>query len=165
MLLFACTLHSLHAFRIKTISVTFLIHAGLALLALSFALRELDIDRFGDAKAWSTFQYTLRLLVLVLWLAFFTQAALHRRTVLRHLVTILSAPPVILTALAGLFFLAGWPFDKGLVLRSVEISEFFEETLELNGCVMLLLSSAVHWTLPGDSTAGCPRRRRSFLAK
>lgn len=148
MLLAACSMHGGHAYRMRQTRISFLMHAGLALLTLSFALRELDIDRFGDASVWSVVQSTLRTLAAMLWLVFFSLVIRYRKIVFGRHFSILLKPPMSLAILAGVFFIAGWPFDKGLVLHNVAISELAEETLELSGCVILLASSCFHQMAP-----------------
>lgn len=148
LLLAACGMHGGHAYRMRQTRIAFLIHAGLALLTLSFALRELDIDRFGDASVWSIVERTLRTLAAILWVVFFSLAIRYRKAISGRLFAILLQAPMSLAILAGIFFIAGWPFDKGLILQNVGISELVEETLELIGCVILLASSCFHQFLP-----------------
>ena len=145
LLLLGCTMFGIRAFGLRSSPVVFIAHAGLGLLALSFALRELDIDRIGESSMSAHIEHYLRLFALILWIALFALAIRHLRTLLTALPALLKMPTMVLAIIGGLFLVAGWPFDKALVLReSPQLSLIIEETLELNGYMMLMASSVVH---------------------
>lgn len=123
-----------------------LLRAGLALLCLSFGLREVEIDDFGDPAVWKPVELAVRGVGLGLWAALLVVAA--RRLRGRSLRGELFARPwtfQVLVVVAGLFLVASWPFDKGRVPIDPALSLYFEETLELCGYALLL---AVAWLKP-----------------
>lgn len=123
-----------------------LLRAGLAMLCLSFGLREVEIDDFGDPAVWKPVEHAVRGVGLALWAVLLVVAA--RRLRGRSLRGELLARPWafhVLVVLAGLFLLASWPFDKGRVAIDPALSHFFEETLELCGYALLL---AAAWLKP-----------------
>lgn len=159
LLLLACVMHSIRAFRLPPGSIKFFVHAGLALLTFSFAVRELDISRFGEALVWSTVQRGVQLFGLALWAAFLFWALKHLKSIYRDRNTILYSPTMVLTIAGGAFFIAGWPFDKKLFLLSQEISQLIEETLELNASVLLAMASVADSTLARFGQASSSLRR------
>jgi hypothetical protein len=139
-----CCVCSLRAWRLKKTALTlkFLLHAGLALLSYSFLLREVDIDRFGTAQGWAQLEQALRLFGVALWIALLMFVA-PRVTQLWPQRSIMFAMPMVqLTMLGGALLVASWPFDKQIFpVLSYATSQFIEEMLELNGCMILFFGS------------------------
>lgn len=141
-LLLACGVHTQRALRLERGTLSFLLHTGLALLMYAFLLRELDIDRFGEAHLWAQIERGLRLVEVALWLGFLVYLAPRMKMVFAHARLILSMPLTGLTIVGGLFLVAGWPFDKGVFHALAHAySELAEEVLELNGCFILFIAA------------------------
>jgi hypothetical protein len=124
------------------LNLSFLLHAGLALLSYSFLLRELDIDQFGAAPAWARLEQMLRLFGVVLWLVLLIFVAPRVMQLWAQRVTMFKMPMVVLAMLGGAFLLASWPFDKQVFsVLPYLTSQFIEEMLELNGYMLLFFAS------------------------
>ncbi len=143
-LMLACGVCSMRAWRLAktSLNLNFLLHAGLALLSYSFILREVDIDRLGTAPAWASFEQGLRLFGVTLWLALLIFVAPRVRQLWARRAIMFKKPMVILAMMGGTFLLASWPFDKQVfAVLPYLTSQFIEELLELNGCMVLFFSS------------------------
>jgi hypothetical protein len=124
------------------LNLNFLLHAGLALLSYSFLLREFDIDQLGAAHGWATLEQVLRLFGVALWLALLIFAALRVKQLWAERATMFALPMVLLSMLGGVLLAASWPFDKQLFsVLPYLTSQFIEEILELNGCMLLFFAS------------------------
>jgi hypothetical protein len=156
-LLLACFMHGSRVFRLKSSSLDFLIHAALALLTYSFALRELDFDQFGSTEIWAPIEQILRFAGMALCIGFLVFLVPRIKQIFYCWLAILALPSIGLTISAGLFFVAGWPFDKQIFsLLSPAYSRFIEEVLELNGCVLLFAASLANSrieSVPGNVSA------------
>jgi hypothetical protein len=141
-LLLACVTHGRRAWQAPRQSLSFVIHTGLALLMYAFLLRELEIDQFGDHALWVWIERFFRAIDLALWVVFFIFLAPRFRAVLSHTRSIVAMPVFALTVIGGLFLIAGWPFDKAVFHALSHLTnELVEETLELNGCLILFLGA------------------------
>lgn len=128
--------------------LNFLLHAGLALLSYSFLLREFefefefDVDRPGAAHGWATLEQVLRLFGVALWLALLIFAAPRVKPLWAQRATMFALPMVLLSMLGGVLLAASWPFDKQLFsVLPYLTSQFIEEILELEGCMLLFFAS------------------------
>jgi hypothetical protein len=143
-LVIICSLSIRRVWRRTKISLnmTFLLHAGLALLSYSFLLRELDIDKFGASPAWAIFELALRLTGVILWLILLMFVLPRAAELWAKRTIMFTMPIVIMLILSGFFLLASWPFDKK-VFSAIPYftSQFIEEMLELNGYIVLFFSS------------------------
>ena len=140
----ACGVCSVRAWHLAKISLNlnFLLHAGLALLSYSFILREVDIDRLGTAPAWASLEQGLRLFGVALWLALLIFVVPRVRQLWAQRAIMFKKPMVILAMMGGALLLASWPFDKQVfTVLPYLTSQFIEELLELNGCMVLFFSS------------------------
>jgi hypothetical protein len=164
LLILAAVIHSIRASRVATSSTQFLVRSGLALLTFSFALRELDIDKFGEEVLWSRIEAVVRLTAGALWIGLLFVSARRTRQIFSHRTIIFSAPAIVLTFIGGLFFIASWPVDKELIVPiSLSYARFIEEVLELNACLLLFAASFAGWhsakARPGNE--GEPQSDRS----
>lgn len=142
LLLLACFMHGERAFRLQITSLDFLLHAGLALLTYSFALRELDIDQFGTSQAWPLVEKILRLAGVVLWAGLLIFLIPKVRQVVARRSALLALPCMVFTIGGGLFFMASWPFDKQFFsFLAHDYSVLIEEILELIACILLFTAS------------------------
>lgn len=124
------------------LNLPFLLHAGLALLSYSFLLRESDIDQLGAAEAWLRLEQALRLFGVALWLALLIFVAPRIKSLWRQHAIAYPMPMVLLAMLGGMFFLASWPFDKQMFsVLPYLTSQFIEEVLELDGCMILFCAA------------------------
>lgn len=153
LLLLACLVHGERALRLEKSSVSFLIHAGLAILMYSFFLRETDIREMDadGAHLWHWVEHAARAIGVVLWLAYFLHAALRLKRVFAQRLAILKLPVIWMALLGGVFLVAGWPFDKEVfhAFMPQEISRLIEEVLELNAYLLLFAGSLADSNLPG----------------
>ena len=124
------------------LNLNFLLHAGLALLSYSFLLREFDIDQFGTAPAWARLEQAVRLFGVALWLALLIFVTPRVKQLWAQRAIMFRMPMVQLAMLGGVFLVASWPFDKQVFSALPYLtSQFIEEMLELNGCMMLFFTS------------------------
>lgn len=118
-----------------------LVHAGLGILTLSFAFREMDIDKLGTAAAWAVAETVIRVANAML-LAWWGWAAWRRLpALLRALLGALRRPWPWLTVLAGVLYASSWPLDKELLPLPADVALFLEELLELQATTVLLLAA------------------------
>jgi hypothetical protein len=139
-----CCVCSVRAWRLAktSLNLNFLLHAGLALLSYSFLLRELDIDQFGAAQQWAQLELVLRLFGVALWLVLLVFVASRVTQLWAQRAIMFKMPMVLLVMLGGALLLASWPFDKQIFpVFSYATSQFIEELLEFNGCMVLFFGS------------------------
>lgn len=149
LLILASLLHGERAWRLKIASLEGLIHAGLALLTYSFALRELEIDQFGASEFWAHLENALRFLGFTLWAGLLIVLMWRIKPIFGNRWLILALPMMKLTLWGGFFYIASWPFDKAVFAALAPASsEFIEEVLELNACIFLFFASLAKSSLP-----------------
>lgn len=117
------------------------IRLGLALFALALFLREVDIDKLGSSSAWDPLEKILRVVALLMILSFTWHMSRRIKLVMRNIGKILLSPTVMLTILACVFYACGWPFDRELFNIDKGLSQWFEETFELNACLLFFCAS------------------------
>lgn len=117
------------------------IRLGLALFAFTLFLREVDIDKLGSSAAWEVLETLLRALALLIILGFILHMSRRMKMVRRNLGKILLSPTVTVAALACAVYACGWPFDRELFNMDKSLSLWFEETFELNACLLFLCAS------------------------
>ena len=117
------------------------IRIGLALFALPLFLREVDIDKLGSSAAWDVLEKTLRALAVLMILGFTWHMSRRVKLVMRNLSHILLSPTVMLTLVACMFYACGWPFDRELFSIDKGLSQWFEETFELDACLLFFCAS------------------------
>ena len=153
LLLLACFMHGERAFHLEMSVLNFYIHAGLALLTYSFALRELDIDQFGTSEIWPLVERVFRIAGVVLWVVFFIILMPRIKQIFSRRSAILVLPVMLLTIWGGLFYIASWPFDKELFSTLPhDYSRFIEEVLELNAGVILFAASLANSSLQSSAS-------------
>lgn len=139
-LLLAALLQGLQGLRTPSNSLQRDIRFGLALFALALFLREVDIDRLGASAFWDLLEKGLRAIALVFILGFAIHMSRRIKIVLRDLNRVLLAPTVIISLVACVLYVSGWPFDKELFNIDKGLSLWFEETLELNACLLFFFA-------------------------
>lgn len=143
LLLAAALIQGLRAWHSPSNSLKRDVRLGLALFAFAFFLREVDIDQVGTGAHWALVEKLLRASALLMIGVFIFHMVPRLQLVLRNLPKVIGAPTLLLSLLACVFYVSGWPFDKGLTGLDSELSLWFEETLELNACLLLLCASAL----------------------
>lgn len=136
----------IHAHRSRAEShemISRLIRRGLALLAASFLLRELDIDSWGNPSVADPIQFTLRLTLVILWLIYARPLFQHIPVLWKNFTKTLGAPTVFLASIGCCFYAASWPFEKELFALSENSSKFIGQLLQLHACALLLSSSLI----------------------
>lgn len=140
-LLLAALLQSLRAFNTHDSGLKRDIRLGLALFAFALFLREVDINKLGSSDLWNALETLLRALALLMILGFALHMSRRIKLVTRNIGKILLSPTVILTMLACVLYAGGWPFDRELFNIDKSLSVWFEETLELNACLLFFCAS------------------------
>lgn len=137
-LVLAAIIQGVRAFTVHDSGLKRDIRIGLSLFALALFLREVDIDKLGASAAWDVLEKFLRVVTLLLFLGFVAHMSRRIKLVFNNLGKILLAPTVIITMIACVFYACGWPFDKELFNIDKSLSLWFEETFELNACLLFL---------------------------
>ncbi|HSC68353.1 MAG TPA: hypothetical protein VLC79_11705 [Cellvibrio sp.] len=119
------------------------IRMGLALFTFALFLREVDINKLGPGVGWDISEYFLRTIALIAILSFIFHMSRRLKPVLRNLGKILLSPTVLISILACMLYICGWPFDKELFNIDKSLSRWLEETLELNACLIFLCAGLV----------------------
>jgi hypothetical protein len=116
---------------------------ALTLLCLSFLLRELDMEDLGlnPMVTWLTSGIGRNLVVSLSWSFFLLFTFFYRDRLWKAFRAWAISPEGKVMILAGTFFVLAWPFDKEFLPILSETSRFFEELLELNGCMLIWISS------------------------
>ena len=114
------------------------IRLGLALFAFALFLREVDINKLGNRDTWGAVENILRASALLMILGFAFHMSRRIKVVIANLNKILLAPTVVLSILACALYAGGWPFDREMFNIDKDLSKWFEETFELNACLLLL---------------------------
>jgi hypothetical protein len=140
-LLAAALIQSVRALSADNVGLKRDIHTGLALFAFALVLREVDVDKLGSSAAWSVLETLMRVLAFVLIIGFVMKMSRKMHTVTRNLRKILLSPTVTMTILGCMLYAGAWPFDKELFEINNLLSLWFEETIELNACLLLLGAS------------------------
>ncbi|MFA9477593.1 hypothetical protein ACERK3_04715 [Phycisphaerales bacterium AB-hyl4] len=140
LLLMAYLVHSLRAVR-REYRFDAWYRAGLAILCLSFAVRELQIDEFGPAPFWPSIELAIRGLVVVAWVVFIG-LLVPRIDWLRGYVRQAFLSPCALFTLAGcVFYVMSWPFDKEKFPIDPSTSQYIEEMVELLATICLFAAA------------------------
>ncbi len=142
-LLIAALLQTLRAFNTHDSGLKRDIRLGLALFAFALFLREVDINKLGSSDLWNALETILRALALLMILGFALHMSRRIKLVKRNIGKILLSPTVILTMLACVLYAGGWPFDRELFNIDKSLSVWFEETFELNACLLFLCAGLV----------------------
>ena len=119
------------------------IRLGLALFTFALFLREVDIDKLGSSDLWGALETMLRVVAMLAILSFAFHMSRRIKLVLNNLGKILLSPTIILSILACALYACGWPFDRELFSIDKGLSKWFEETFELNACLLFLCASMV----------------------
>lgn len=125
------------------------IFLGLTLFSLAFFLREVDIDKIGSSALWPIAEKTLRVIATVSLLGFIFSVLRKSKLFLRNFASIIAAPVVVLTIIAGLLYVCSWPFDKKMFAIDKGISQLCEEVIELNACLLFALAAFTQGIKPG----------------
>lgn len=154
--------HGTRAWRQRRRSLGFLLHAGLAMLMYTFLLRELDIRELDPAGAhfWHMVEHVLRYGGVALWLVLLAYGVPSIKQLFKLRVQVFLLPVMLQTLCAGVFLIAGWPFDKEKFESLPEpVSRLIEETLELDGYLILLAASTAASVPAGFEAEGAPDAR------
>ncbi len=142
-LLMAALVQGLRAFNNHISGLKRDIRLGLALFAFALFLREVDINKLGSSNAWDVFEVVLRAIALLAILGFALHMSRRIKSVTRNIGKILRSPTVMLTMLACVFYACGLPFDRELFSIDKGLSVWFEETFELNACLLFMCAGLV----------------------
>jgi hypothetical protein len=117
------------------------LHVGLGLLTLSFAVREVDIDRLGSSPNWLLAERVIRAGVGVLWLWWGWRMWRRRGAVWALWPGVLRELWVHLTLIAGVLFVVAWLLDRELLPLAKDLSRFLEEMVELQADAAMLAAA------------------------
>jgi hypothetical protein len=118
-----------------------MLRLGIALIALTIAIREVDIDRLGTGPWWPLLERVVRIVAAALWALWAGRAAMHLPAIWRSVPALSRVGWIRVTAGAGLFFALSYPFDKALLPLPADVSLLLEELMELEGAAMLLAAA------------------------
>jgi len=143
LLLLAAGLHLIQPRVGRGVACDPILRVLLAFLCLACALRELDIDKLGDAAVYAQIEFGLRAVTLGSLLIFIGVNSRRVWQFVRH-PQVLWRTTVFRLTVAGIgFYLLSWPFDKGLVPLTEGHALFIEELLELTACAHLAAAAVV----------------------
>lgn len=142
-LLLATLIQAWRAFNTHNSGLKRDIRLGLALFVLALFLREVDIDKLGNSAAWDALEKILRLIALLMILGFALHMSRRIKLVMHNRSKILLSPTVLLSILACVFYAGGLPFDRELLAIDKSLSQWFEETFELNACLLFFCASLI----------------------
>jgi len=142
-LLLAAIFQGLLAFNSHSSGLKRDIRLGLAFFAFALFLREVDINKLGNRDTWGVVENILRASALLMILGFALHMSRRIKLIIANINKILLAPTVMLSILACVFYACGWPFDRELFAIDKGLSKWFEETFELNACLLFLCAGMV----------------------
>lgn len=141
-LLLAMALHALQASRLPaSFNLARICHMVLGMLCLSIMVREIDIDKLGPQPAWESAETLIRLSGGVLWIWLLAHACRYRLRLWRSKIDAVASTTGVLTGLGVLLYMASWFFDKSVVPLSENLSQLWEETLQMSGTVFLFTAA------------------------
>lgn len=141
-LMLATLLHALQTHRQPPSSkVVRVSHMVLAMLCLSIMVREIDIDRLGQHPGWAITENLIRLSGGAAWLWLLTHAYRIRLLLWQSKADILRTTASLFTGLGVLLYMSSWFFDKTVVPMSANLSQLWEETLQMSGTVFLFTAA------------------------
>lgn len=138
MLLATAFLHARSAGRSAWPAV---VHVGFGLLTLSFAVREVDIDRLGTSPHWLLAERVTRAAVGVLWLWWASRMWRRLGAVRALWPGVLKEPWLHITVIAGALFVGAWLLDRELMPIAKDLSRFLEELVELQADAAMLAAA------------------------
>lgn len=144
LLLAGCAIHSVRA-RFQPGTFEQLFHMALALLCLSFVVREVDIDRMGEAPVWPIIEYFVRGVVVGLWVALIVlivRRREHHAQLWQNDLRAALSPTGLYTAGGALLYGVSFFFDKQIAPLPPHVMVLFEETLQLNGTLLICAGAA-----------------------
>jgi hypothetical protein len=120
---------------------------ALAMLVAAAFVREIDVKTLGGPSwfSWLSHHGLQEILLVAMTLPILWYLA-RRWQHWRGLLRLLFAPAAIPLVLAGILLMLSVYFDRRLVGRSADL-RFWEEFIELNGFMFLLLSAWNHWVI------------------
>lgn len=140
-LILATLLQGWRAFNTHDSSLKRDIHLGLALFAFALLLREIDVEYLGSGVFWNALETILRLIALLAILSFALRMSRQTKLVMDNLGHILLSPTILLSVVACVFYACSLPFDRELFEMDTHLSKWFEETFELNACLLFFCAS------------------------
>lgn len=128
---------------------------ALAALVAAFFVRELDVKTLGgpDWFRWLSHHGLQEILLLAMTLPILWYLA-RRRHHWRGLLRLALAPAAIPLYMAGVLVIVGFEFDRDIVVNA-EL-RFWEEFIELNAYLFLVLSAWNHWLIVQRSRCAAP---------
>ena len=126
---------------------------ALAMLVAAAFVREIDVKTLGGPEwfSWLSHHGLQEILLVAMTLPILWYLA-RRWQHWRGLLRLLFAPAAIPLVLAGILLMLSVHFDRRLVGTNASL-RFWEEFIELNGFMFLLLSAWNHWAIVRNQTA------------
>lgn len=141
-LLLATALHALQTGRQPiSFNVARICHMVLGMLCLSILVREIDIDRLGPQPGWAIAENLIRLTGGAAWIWLLTHVCHYRQPLWRNRADILRTTTSLLTGIGVLLYMTSWFFDKSVVPLPANLSQLWEETLQMSGTIFLFTAA------------------------
>ncbi|MBE0596956.1 MAG: hypothetical protein IH614_06795 [Desulfuromonadales bacterium] len=118
-----------------------LFHLTLGLLCLSVLVREIDIDKLGSAAIWNSMEVVVRLCVVLVWIVLGSYLLRHWEELWRRRLPLLISMNSFLVYLGIFFYMASWFFDKSVIPVNPDVSQLWEELLQLSATVFFFVSA------------------------
>ncbi len=112
-----------------------------ALLCISLAVRELDINELTSALSLPAGETTVRAGVVVLWVILSWRVVVWFDTLWRRRFVLTLSRVGFLTLAAGFLYITSWPFDKYPGTFGILRARGIEEVLQLNASFLLFIAS------------------------
>lgn len=163
LLMIACGIHAVRVFRCASMRDS-TCRMGLALLCLTLAVRETDIDEFGASTLWPVAESVLRGILVMLWVVLGVVVGRRYALLLPAWRQAAFGSCAVYTVAGGMLYLLSYPFDKTMVPLAASPSMFVEEALQMNACILMLAAATLPIARrcelrPGMAVrAGAPRR-------
>ncbi len=128
--------------------------SSLALFCVTFFFREVDIENLGfnPVITWLGSGFGRNLWLGVAWFLFLLIFLFHARKLCKIFLPWLNSTAGRTMLLAGLFFILALPLDKKVFPISKLCALFYEELLESNASILMLLSA--YFSLPTRKKRG-----------
>lgn len=135
-LILAALLQAWRAFNTQESNLIREIHRGLALFIFALFLCEVNEEFISSSMLWNLLETTIQLITLLAIFGFAMHMSRVIKLVTGNLTQILLSPTILLSIIACVFYVCSFPFHRELFAMNKNLAKWFEETLELNACLL-----------------------------
>jgi len=118
---------------------------GLAILSFNFMVREIEINKLEISVhpflLWLRHGSGFNLIMGSVWGIFLIKTFRHTKTVWKYFVTWMTSANGMMFLVGGIFLIISIPLDKEVLGLSEKMTNYTEELFELNGFLLMLISS------------------------